>query len=93
MKITECQIHRVKSEKSSLVAFANITFDDEFVVKGLKVVDGKTGLFVAMPSSQAEDGKYYDDAFPLTKECREYITDFVLSSYEDSEPPKKARKR
>lgn len=93
MKITECQIHRVKSDKSSLVAFANITFDDEFVVKGLKVVDGKNGLFVAMPSSQGEDGKYYDDAFPLTKECREYITDFVLSSYEDSEPPKKARKR
>ena len=93
MKITECQIHRVKSDKSSLVAFANITFDDEFVVKGLKVVDGKNGLFVAMPSSRGEDGKYYDDAFPLTKECREYITDFVLSSYEDSEPPKKARKR
>lgn len=93
MKITECQIHRVKSDKSSLVAFANITIDDELVIKGLKVVDGKKGLFVSMPCTQGEDGNYYDDVFPITKECREYISEFVLNSYEDSEPPKKARKR
>ena len=92
MKITECQIHRVKSDKSSLVAFANITIDDELVIKGIKIVDGKKGLFVSMPCTQGEDGKYYDDVFPITKECRDYLTEYVLNSYEDTQP-KKARKR
>ena len=93
MKITECQINNVKSSKGSLVAFANITIDDELVIKGIKVVDGKKGLFVSMPCTQGEDGKYYDDVFPITKECREYLTEFVLNSYEDSLDTKRAGKK
>ena len=93
MKITECQINKVKNSKGSLVAFANITIDDELVIKGIKIVDGKKGLFVAMPCTQGEDGKYYDDVFPITKECREYLSEFVLNSYDDSNSKRASKKR
>ena len=87
MKITAVQVNKVKSE-SSLKAFVNITIDDELVIKGLKVVEGKRGLFVSMPCTKGDDGQYYDDVFPITKECREYVSDTVLFEYEQSDKPK-----
>lgn len=81
MKITECKVNLVKGTKSNLVAFANLTFDDELVVKGVKVVEGSKGTFVSMPSSEGKDGKYYDDVFPITKDLREHIQDIVLDEY------------
>ena len=88
MKITAVQIYKVQNSESKLKAFANITIDDEFVVKGLKVVDGKKGTFISMPCTQGEDGEYYDDVFPITKECREYIEECILDEYLKSDAPK-----
>ena len=93
MKITAVQMNKVKNSESTLKAFANITIDDEFVVKGLKVVEGKKGTFVSMPCTQGEDGKYYDDAFPITKECRDYIEDVVLEEYATLNKPAKGKRR
>lgn len=93
MKITAVQMNKVKNSESTLKAFANITIDDEFVVKGLKVVEGKKGTFVSMPCTQGEDGKYYDDAFPITKECRDYIEDVVLEEYANLNKPAKGKRR
>ena len=93
MKITAVQLNKVKNSEGTLRAFANITIDDEFVVKGLKVVDGKNGLFVSMPSTKGADGEYYDDAFPITKDCSEYVTECVLDEYNKTdETPKKKRR-
>lgn len=93
MKITAVQMNKVKNSESKLKAFANITIDDEFVVKGLKVVEGKKGTFVSMPCTQGDDGEYYDDVFPITKECREYIEDRVLEEYMNLDAPKKKSRR
>ena len=93
MKITAVQINMVKKSDSTLKAFANITIDDEFVVKGLKVVDGKNGLFVSMPSTKGDDGNYYDDAFPITKECRQYVEDCILDEFNAESAPKKKSRR
>ena len=87
MKITDVRINKVKKSDISLKAFANITIDDEFVVKGLKIVEGKNGTFVAFPSTQGDDGEWYDDAYPITAECREYVTDTVLDAYMDTNKP------
>jgi len=85
MKITEVKVFEVKQSKknSTLKAFASVTFDKEFVVKNLRIIDGEKGLFVAMPSQLGSDNKYYDIAFPITAEFREKITDAVLKEYED----------
>ncbi|RMH74207.1 MAG: hypothetical protein D6675_00680 [Gemmatimonadetes bacterium] len=83
MEITEVRISL--HEAGRLRAFANITFDDCFVVRGLKVIEGRDGFFIAMPSREVEgegDRKEYRDiAHPITNEMREYIETKVLEEY------------
>lgn len=96
MKITAVSIK--KMEKDNFKGFADVTFDDCFVVKGIRIMDGKKGLFVAMPSEYSEkDDEYYDRCFPITKEFREELTDAILDGYEHFEEmqedkPKKRRR-
>ena len=52
MDVTEVKVSPVEGGNSKLKAFANVTFDREFVVRDLKVIQGRTGLFVAMPGTQ-----------------------------------------
>jgi len=75
------RMHRVDGD-STLKAFADVAFAGAFIVKGLRVIEGKEGLFVAMPSKKAKDGKWYDTAHPLTKEFREALNEIVLGAYE-----------
>ena len=97
MKITEVRINLVKNTDSTLKAFASITLDDEFVVKGLRVVEGRKGDFVAYPASKGDDDNYYENAFPLNKDTRDYIEDEVLNAFynakKDTEEPKKSTGR
>jgi stage V sporulation protein G len=94
--ITNVSIYPVNSD-STLKAFATLEIDSAFVVKGIKIIEGKSGLFVAMPSHKGDDGEYYDDAFPVTKKAREDINEAILSVYEselaDKKPTKKSYKK
>ena len=76
------RLHRLSGE-SNLKAFADVSFAGVFIVKGIKVVEGKKGLFVSMPSEKGKDGKWYDTAHPLTKEFRESLNEVVLQAYEE----------
>lgn len=80
MKITEVRISLCHEEK--LKAFANVTFDEEFVVRGLKVIEGRSGLFVSMPSRRRSDGTYQDIAHPITSKMRSELEAAVVSAYE-----------
>ncbi|MBU1083793.1 MAG: septation protein SpoVG family protein [Candidatus Omnitrophota bacterium] len=53
MKITEVRIFPTESRDGKLKAFATMTFDDWFVVRNVKIIQGNNGLFVAMPSRKA----------------------------------------
>jgi stage V sporulation protein G len=75
------RLHRLGGD-SSLKAFADVSFAGVFIVKGLKVVEGKKGLFVGMPSRVGKDNKWYEIAHPLTKEFRESLSEVVLEAYE-----------
>ena len=70
------------SGDSSLKAFVDVSFAGVFIVKGLKVVEGKNGLFVSMPREKGKDGKWYDTAHPLTREFRDLLNEIVLGAYE-----------
>lgn len=84
MEITSVKVNLVADEQEKkLKAFANITFDDCFVVSGLKVIKGDKGLFVSMPSRKLKDGTFKDIAHPLNNETRQKIEAKVLSSYEE----------
>lgn len=94
--ITNVTIYPVNSD-SSLKAFVTLEIDSAFVVKGIRIIEGKSGLFVAMPSHKGDDGVYYDDAFPITKKAREDVNEAILAMYEeetaDSKPKKSYKKK
>lgn len=80
MKITEVRI--TKSEgQGTLKAFASITLDGIFAVHGIRVVEGKNGLFVSMPNRQVKEGEYKDIAHPVTKEFKQELNDAVLAEF------------
>ncbi|MBN1503667.1 MAG: septation regulator SpoVG [Candidatus Eisenbacteria bacterium] len=80
MQITEVRITLREDQK--LRAFASITFDNCFVVRGLKVIEGSDHkMFVAMPSKKKTDGTYEDIAHPINNECRRDLEDAVLGAY------------
>lgn len=79
MKITDVQISLRDDPK--LKALITITFDDNFVVHGLKVIQGKSGMFVAMPSRRSESGGYRDVAHPLNRAARKWLEESVLEMY------------
>ena len=82
MKITEIRIFPQANKENKLCAFANITFDACFVVRGLKVLEGSKGLFVVMPSRKVKGDDYRDVAHPITAEFKDYIQQEVLKAYE-----------
>ena len=80
MEVTEVRISLRNEDR--LKAYATITFDDCFVIRGLKVIRGDKGLFVAMPSRKLPDGTHRDTAHPINNETRDYIQNVVLKEYE-----------
>jgi len=80
MKITEVKVFPVNEEK--LKAYVSITIDDCFVIRDLKIINGNTGLFVAMPSKKRKDGQFKDIAHPLNSETRSMIEKAVFDAYE-----------
>ncbi|MDI6808148.1 MAG: septation regulator SpoVG [Candidatus Eisenbacteria bacterium] len=79
MEITEVRISL--REKDKLKAFASVTLDNAFVIRGMKVIEGNSGMFVAMPSRKKPDGTYQDIAHPINNEARRMLEDRVLSEY------------
>ena len=81
MQLTEVKVYPVTDDEK-LKGYATIVFDGCFVVRDLKVINGNSGLFVAMPSKKKKDGTYRDTAHPLNNETRQMIEEAVLGEYE-----------
>ncbi len=69
---------------SSLKAYVDLSVNNQFLIKGLRVVEGKTGLFVSMPRQQGKDSKWYDSVVALDKEVRKAVGRVVLEAYEQT---------
>ena len=80
MQITEVRVFPVDEEK--LKAYASIVLDACFIVNDLKVIEGKRGLFISMPSRRRKRGGYRDVAHPLNNETRRMIEEGVLAEYQ-----------
>ncbi|MFQ5511274.1 MAG: septation regulator SpoVG [Candidatus Krumholzibacteriia bacterium] len=81
MLITEVRISL--RDDAKLKAFASITLDDCFVIRGLKIISGQSGTFVAMPSRKRKDGDYQDIAHPINNTTRKWMEDIVLEKYRE----------
>src|SRR5438132_11214923 len=80
MDITEVRVFPVNEER--LKAYVTITLDNCFVVRDLKVINGNTGLFGAMPAKRRKDGTFKDIAHPLNSETREKMEKIILAEYD-----------
>ena len=80
MDITEVRV--VLKNELKLKAFASITLDDCFVIRGLKIICGAQGYFVSMPSRRKRNGTFQDLAHPINNEMRKKIEDSVLDAFE-----------
>ena len=83
MEVTDVRLRRVQTD-GRMRAIASITLDNEFVVHDIRVIDGNTGLFVAMPSKRTPDGEFRDIAHPINSGTRNKIQDIVLEAYHNS---------
>ncbi len=81
MEITDIRIRKVDAD-SKMKAVVSVTFDDEFVVHDIKIIEGQNGLFIAMPSRKMGEGDFRDIAHPLKSETRNRIRDAIFAEYE-----------
>lgn len=81
MQITDVRIRKIASE-GKMKGIVSVTFDNEFVVHDIKVIEGQMGLFIAMPSRKTPDGEFKDIAHPINTEAREKIQTAILEAYE-----------
>jgi stage V sporulation protein G len=81
MQITDVRVRKIANE-GKMKAIVSVTFDNEFVVHDIKVIDGQNGLFIAMPSRKTPDGDFKDIAHPINTETREMIQSAILAEYE-----------
>ena len=80
MQITELRIRKVEGE-GKLRAYVTVTFDDCFGVHNVKIIEGKDGLFIAMPSRKTANGEYKDVAHPISPDFRNSLQDKILEEY------------
>lgn len=81
LEITEIRVHLRNEDK--LKAFATVTFDNCFVVRSMKIIEGNKGLILCMPSRKMPDGTYKDVAHPINMDFRKRLEDRVLASYRE----------
>jgi stage V sporulation protein G len=80
MEITEVKVFPIQEEK--LKAFVSIVFDQSFMVNDIKIIQGRDGLFISMPSRKKKNGEFKDVAHPLNNETRRMIEEKVLEEYD-----------
>ena len=81
MQITDVRIRKITTD-GKMKALVSVTFDNEFVVHDIKIIEGQNGLFIAMPSRKTPDGEFKDIAHPINTDTREKIQGSILDAYE-----------
>jgi len=81
MDITDIRIRRVNGE-GKLKAYVTVTFDECFVIHNVKVIEGKTGVFIAMPSRKTKTGEYKDIAHPISPDFRLLMQNAIVEAYD-----------
>ena len=80
LKLAVTRLHKLDGT-GALKAFCDISVLDSLVINGLRVIEGKEGLFVGMPQEAGKDGKWYNTVIPLRREIKDEIERVVLEAY------------
>ncbi len=76
------RLHKLDGE-GKLKAFADVAIEDILLIRGLRIVNGKKGLFVGMPREQGRNGQWYQTVFPLSDEVKSQLNEIVLQAYQE----------
>jgi stage V sporulation protein G len=80
IEITEVKVYPAK-DSGKLKAYATIVFENCFIVRDLKIIEGDKGYFVSMPSRRRKDGTFRDIVHPLDSETRQMVEDEIIKEY------------
>jgi len=76
------RIHRLDSD-TALKGFADICIAGSFVIKGLRIVAGKSGLFIGMPQEQGKDGKWYNRVSLINEALKDKLANLILTAFDE----------
>jgi len=80
MKITSVNVHK-RSDDTRMKGIASVLIDDCFAIRDIRIIEGKDGLFIAMPSRKNAEGEYHDIAHPINAETRKMFEDAIFEEY------------
>ena len=84
MKITSVNVHK-KNDETKMKGIASVLIDDCFAIRDIRIIEGKDGLFIAMPSRKNANGEYHDIAHPINVETRKMFEEAILAEYNKEE--------
>ena len=84
MKVTDVRLRKIQTD-GRMKALVSITLGETFVIHDLRVIEGNSGLFVAMPSKRTPDGEFRDIAHPINSDMRQEIQDAVMKVYDETD--------
>lgn len=83
LEITDVRVRKL-SDDGKMRGIVSVTFDNAFVVHDIKIIEGQSGLFIAMPSRKVGEGEFRDIAHPINSEMRKDLQDQILRAYEEA---------
>ncbi len=75
------RIHKIATA-GRMKAFVDLNINDVIVLKGIRIVEGKNGLFVSMPQEKGKDNKWYDTIRCISQDVRSQISENILEAYQ-----------
>ncbi|MCI8470444.1 MAG: septation protein SpoVG [Clostridia bacterium] len=81
MKITNVRIFKAK-KRGPVLAYANVILSDQFIIRGITLLENERGRFISMPSRKLEERQYRDMCHPLNSKVREELTEKVFAAYD-----------
>lgn len=81
MEITDIRIRKVDAE-GKMRAVVSVTFDNEFVIHDIKIIESQSGMFIAMPSRKTPTGEFRDIAHPINADARQKVQNAILEKYQ-----------
>lgn len=81
MKVTKVSVQKEEKENSRVKGYAIIELDGVLKINGIRIIEGNSRMFSAMPNRKVSDDKYIDYVYPVNKELREEIERAILEEY------------
>lgn len=83
LNITEIRVKKIN--KGDLLAAASICIDDCFIVREIKLLNGKNGRYISMPKRKVKNKDFKQDfSYPINEETRLQLLEAISEQYDDT---------